>query len=67
MKEVYSYQEIGTLIDQGKQVVFMIGNCKGKNTGKWDSQSDTELNLTFDSACLAGVSHMLHLPMVTRP
>jgi hypothetical protein len=22
MKQVYSYQEIGTLIDQGKQVVF---------------------------------------------
>lgn len=63
---LYAIRVPGSAPDEGVEVVFVVGGCKALETGRWESQSDTELNLTFDAACLAGAS-TLHLPMVAKP
>jgi len=41
MKEVYNYQEIGTLIDQGKQVVFTCHPAARVTAVQKSADSDT--------------------------
>lgn len=55
MKEVYSYQEIGTLIDEGKQVVFScfpeVRVCASKKKPESDAISATFV-ATIGDTCI---------------
>jgi hypothetical protein len=47
MKQVFSYQEIGTLIDQGKQVVFTCHPEAGVTAVQKSPDRDTMITVTI--------------------
>ena len=60
MKTVYSYQEIGTLIDQGKQVVFTCYPQARVTAIQRHPDSDTvtvTLNLSIRETCVGMVTN----------
>jgi hypothetical protein len=60
MKTVYSYQEIGTLIDQGKRVLFTCHPEARVTAVQQDRDSDSitvTLNLSIRDRCIGNVEY----------
>jgi hypothetical protein len=60
MKQVYSYQEIGTLIDQGKHVVFTCHPEARVSAVQQHPNNDTitvTINLSIGNTCVGIVSY----------
>ncbi|MEO8955773.1 MAG: hypothetical protein ABI396_02300 [Ktedonobacteraceae bacterium] len=60
MKQVYSYQEIGTLIDQGRQVVFTCYPEARVSAIQKHHDSDTvtvTINLCIRDTCVGSVEY----------